>query len=349
MTASDGLLTSSPATISLTIADVNDPPVAKETKPRIVKATTTTSLPVLADDSAGPLEPTDTVTVTSVTAALRGTVSIAAGGKSVVYDPRGCLYGGDTFKYTITDGGGKTASASVLVTVARPGTNGLSKKPITDAPAAAFVTGSTIGSTIPTRLTWCGVTASGTSIRSYRLEQSTNGGSSYGSVLFKKTTAKSSTRSLKPGTAYRWRARSTDKAGRTGSFRTSSVSRLTLTQDTSASVSYPTGTWTASSTTSASGGSERFAAAAGASASITLPSTARAFAIVGPRSKTLGSFDVFVDGTKVATVTEKASVTGTQYRHVLYSRSLASGTHTVKLVAVGNGRVYLDAFLALGS
>ena len=69
------------------------------------------------------------------------------------------MTGDDTFSYEITDGHGATAHASVFVTLARPGTNGLSKRPITDTPALSFVTGSAIGSTTPMRLSWCGALA----------------------------------------------------------------------------------------------------------------------------------------------------------------------------------------------
>jgi hypothetical protein len=58
---------------------------------------------------------------------------------------------------------------------------------------------------------------------------------------------------------------------------------------------------------------------------------------------------VWVDGVAVATVSEKVSG-ATQYRKVLYVRGVSTGiAHTIRLVAVGNGRVDLDAILTLGS
>ena len=162
--ATDGTLISTPATVSITLVDVNDPPVAKnDTKP--FTATSTTTIVVTSNDFSGPAvsgvtsEPGDTVNVTAATGATKGILTIAANGKGVVYDPRGCATGDDAFSYEITDGHGATAHASVFVTIARPGTNGLSKKPITDTPALAFVTGSTFGSTTPMRLSWCGATS----------------------------------------------------------------------------------------------------------------------------------------------------------------------------------------------
>ena len=350
VTASDGQLTSTAATISLTLVDVNDAPVAK-TDTKTISATSTTTISVTGNDFSGPViggvtsEPTDAVTVTSATGASRGSLSIAAGGQGIVYDPRGCGSGDDTFSYTITDSHGATATAAVFVTIARPGTHGLSKKPITDTPTIAFVSGSTIGSTTPMKLTWCGVTAGG-AVKAYRIDQSTNGGSSYKSMI-KSTKGTSSTRNLGVSTQYRWRARTTDKKGRVSSYRTSLVARTARYQDTSSSIVY-SGPWTSSSTSSASGGTEQFTTFAGADATLLVPSTVRSFAIVGPRSASRGSFQVLVDSVVVATVSEKAS--STQYRRVLFVGSLTPGTsHTIQLVAVGNGRVDLDAILTLGT
>ena len=77
VTASDGALTSAPATVTLTIVDVNDPPVAKSDFPTIT-ATNTTTIAVTSNDLVGPVfggvtsEPTDSITVTSVTRRQQG-------------------------------------------------------------------------------------------------------------------------------------------------------------------------------------------------------------------------------------------------------------------------------------
>ena len=351
VTANDGALTSAPATVTLTIVDVNDPPVAKSDFPTVT-ATNTTTIAVTSNDLVGPLfggvtsEPTDSITVTSVSGGSKGTPSIAPGGHAVVYDPRGCGYGSDSFSYTITDSHGATSQSSVFVTIARPGTSGRSVKPITDTPSLAFVSGATIGSTTPMRLTWCGVTAGG-AVKAYRIDQSTNGGASY-KTMIKSTRSTASARNLAVSTKYRWRVRTTDKKSRTGAYRSSVVARMARYQDNSASIVY-SGPWTNSPTSSASGGTERFTTFAGADATLVLPSTVRTFALVGPRSSTRGSFQVWVDGVAVATVSEKVSG-ATQYRKVLYVRGVSTGiSHTVRLVAVGNGRVDLDAILTLGS
>jgi hypothetical protein len=347
----DGTTDSTAATVSIAVTPANDGPVAR-TDGFTVNATSTSTLAVLANDYSAPVvsgadsEPTDPITIASVGTATRGRVSIAAGGQAVIYDPTGCGTGGDSFTYTIVDGGGLTATATAFVTIARPGTNGLSSNPITDTPATGLVTNSTIGSTVPLRVSWCGVTMAGASVRSYKVAQSTNGGSTYPTTLYGSTTGTGSTRKLTVNTPYSWRVRTVDRAGRTGAYRTSLPARVTRYQESSTAITYA-GAWGTTRSTSLSGGAQRRTKTAGATATITLTNV-RQFAIVGPRSSGRGSFEVYVDGVLVKTVSEKA--TTTVYRRVLYVRSLTAGVsvkHAIEVRAVGDGQIDLDAILAL--
>ena len=162
-----------------------------------------------------------------------------------------------------------------------------------------------MGTTVPMKLSWCGVTTSTTSVKSYRVLQSTNGGATYPTTLYAATTAKSTTRALSVNKDYRWKARTTDRLNRVGAYRSSLVSRITRFQNTSAAIVY-TGTWATSTTSNASGGSERYTSQTGAAATITVTDV-RSFAIVGPKSSTRGSLKVFVDGLLVKTVSERAT------------------------------------------
>ncbi|MHB8891402.1 MAG: Ig-like domain-containing protein, partial [Candidatus Limnocylindrales bacterium] len=350
--ANDGAADSTTQTISITVTAVNDAPDAR-TDGFTVNATSTGTLAVLANDFSGPAigsvtsEPTDAVRVTAVTQGTKISVSIAPGGTGITYDVKACAYGGDSFTYTVTDSLGLTDTATAFVTVARPGQNGLSINPLTDVPALGLITNSTLGTyTIPARLSWCGVTRSPYGIRSYTVQQSTNAGATYPSTIVSRTTAKSSTRNLRASTTYRWRARTTDTGGRTGSYRYSLTARIGRYQENHPAIRY-TGTWKGQAVSSASGGAERYTSGAGSTATITLTNI-RQFAIVGPRSSGRRSFEVWVDGTRVATISERA--TTTVYRRVLYVRSVTSGpgvSHTIQIRAVGNGRIDLDAILAL--
>jgi hypothetical protein len=349
-TATDGVTTSPAATITITVDGVNDPVLARFDQV-IVKATTTTVLDVFKAnpnnaDSAGAGEPISDVTITGIPDKPdKGAATITNGGTRITYDPKGCALGSDSFQYTISDGL-TSSTATVTVTIARPGQSGFSSLPLTDAPAVGFMTGSTIGSTVPMKLSWCGVTTSSTSVRNYRVYQSTNGGSTYPTRLFDATTAKSSTRSLSLNKDYRWKAQTLDTAGRRGVYKASLVSRLTSYQNTNAAITY-TGSWATSTTSSASGGSERYTSQTGAAATI-IVTNVRSFAIIGPRSSTRGSFKVFLDGNLVTTVSERA--TTLVYRRVLYARGVTSGigvSHTIRIESAGGGRIDLDAILTL--
>ena len=346
-TATDGTDTSPAATVTITVTSGDNDPVLAKNDAVAVKATVTTVLNPMANDSGGAGETLAGVTITAVTQPGKGSATITHGGARVTYDPAACTTGGDVFSYTISDGS-STSTKSVAVTINRPGQGGNSTSPLTDTPETKFVTNSTMGTTIPLRVTWCGVTTSATSVRSHRVQQSTNSGSTYPTTLFSATTGKSTTRNVSKDQDYRWRVRTVDTAGRTGSYRTSPVSIVRRYQDNSSRITYSSG-WGTSSAGSPSGGTERFTKTAGTTASITVTNV-RAFAIVGPRSSTRGSFKVYVDNTLVATVSEHAS--STVYRRVLYWKALTSGTgvsHTIRIESSSSTRVDLDAILTLAA
>ena len=109
--ASDGDGASNLATISITLQAVNDPPSALADT-----AETNENIPatifVLANDS----DPDgDQLTVQSVTQGANG--SVANNGNSVTYTPKPGWFGNDSFSYTLSDGQGGTATATVQVAV----------------------------------------------------------------------------------------------------------------------------------------------------------------------------------------------------------------------------------------
>jgi hypothetical protein len=92
------------------------------------------------------------------------------------------------------------------------------------------------------------------------------------------------------------------------------------------------------------GGSHRYASSASAKAKLTR--TVRDFAIVATKTSTSGSALVLIDNVVVATISLKASTT--TYRQLVFSRHFSSlGAHTIEIRPVGDGRVYLDAFLIM--
>jgi VCBS repeat-containing protein len=110
--ANDGALDSSTATITVTIASVNDAPVAVNDTAQTDESVMVT-IDVLANDRD---VDGDSLSVASVTQGTKGTVAISGG--KISYSPKASQTGTDTFAYTASDGNGGASSAQVSVTIA---------------------------------------------------------------------------------------------------------------------------------------------------------------------------------------------------------------------------------------
>jgi hypothetical protein len=194
------------------------------------------------------------------------------------------------------------------------------------------------------KLGWCGVTASGASVRSYRVYQSTNNGVSFSTSAISTSSASSGVRNLSIASRYGWRLRVVDSAGRTGSYGPTTTDHLGRIQDSSTSIHYSAG-WKTSRLSGYSGGTERAISRSGGTATVTVTGV-RGFAIVASRAVGRGSFRVYVDDKLVATISERA--TTTQYRRVLYTRSVsATSSHTIVIKSTSSSRIDLDAIVTL--
>jgi bacillopeptidase F len=113
--AFDGTLASNIATVTITIAPVNGPPVAGTDAYSILQDTTlSVAAPgVLANDSDPEAAP---LTAVLATAPTRGTLTLNANG-SFTYKPNPGLTGADSFTYRAFDGAVYSAPATVSITV----------------------------------------------------------------------------------------------------------------------------------------------------------------------------------------------------------------------------------------
>jgi large repetitive protein len=118
---SDGNGGTSNATVTVTIAPVNDAPVANPDAATTAEDTPLANIVVLGNDSDIEGDP---LTVTAASAP-NGTVTINPDG-TLNYTPNANFNGTDTITYTISDGNGGTATTTVTVTVT----------PVNDPPVA---------------------------------------------------------------------------------------------------------------------------------------------------------------------------------------------------------------------
>ena len=111
-TISDGNGGTDTATVSITVTEFNNPPVANNDADSTNEDTDVTIL-VLANDTDADVD--DTLSVQSATNGSNG--SVVNNGDSVTYTPNANFNGTDVFTYTVSDGKGGTDTGSVTVTV----------------------------------------------------------------------------------------------------------------------------------------------------------------------------------------------------------------------------------------
>ncbi|GAB5562177.1 MAG: hypothetical protein SynsKO_38240 [Synoicihabitans sp.] len=116
--ANDGAADSVPAIITVSVASINDVPVAEDQTVELDEDTST-AITVAATDVDG-----DTLTFALQAAPTNGVLSGTA--PNYTYTPNGNFHGSDAFTFTVSDGSGSFASGTVSITVL----------PVNDAPVA---------------------------------------------------------------------------------------------------------------------------------------------------------------------------------------------------------------------
>ncbi len=290
-----------------------------------------TALAVMANDSD---VDGDALTVVGKTNGAHGTVAILGGGTGLTYDPVQLYIGTDVFTYTISDGRGSTATATVLLTVVKDTT-----RPTVVAPIQSLYNQTVGTSTTRTHISWSASDPGGTGVAKYQLQVSVNGGS-YTTIALATATSTAVNRTLTTNKRYRFRVRATDRQGNVSAYAYGPTFTPVRIQNSSSSVHY-TGAWTTRSTSHALGGSHRVATSTAARARYS--GAMRDVALVVTTTAPGGSAQVWIDGVLAATVNLHSSSTG--YHRLVFQRHFSSlATHTIEVRPI-TGRLYLDAFL----
>jgi hypothetical protein len=124
------LSAANPATVTVNVTEFNDPPVLQNNTESTLEdvAKTIALSTLLADDSPGPGEASQTLTVTAVNAITSGGGSVQIQGGNVVYTPAENFNGQFLFSYTARDNGFPEKSSTATVTI--------NVTPVNDAPQA---------------------------------------------------------------------------------------------------------------------------------------------------------------------------------------------------------------------
>jgi hypothetical protein len=193
---------------------------------------------------------------------------------------------------------------------------------------------------ITARVTWPAATDPSSAIAGYEVQASRNG-AAWGPVVAYGPTVRSAGWAQSIGVSYSYRIRARDAVGHWSPWATGAAATGLVIQETTSAITWR-GTWKRYAYVHASGGSARYASAAGASAKLTFSGSA--VAVVGPMGPGKGSARIYIDGGYVGAHWFRNSTS--RNRQVIWSGVLSrAGTHTIEVRAVGNGRIDVDAFV----
>ena len=228
-------------------------------------------------------------------------------------------------------------------------------RPVVRTLAQNFTVGSQVNTSTPPatvsiRLNWS-ATDTGSSISRYELQKSSDGGSTYSAVSLPTPTTTSKVELLRADstTPYLFRIRARDQVGNWSDWRyTTPAFRVYPYQETGSGVAYASGSWTRGTSSAWYGGYVRYAS--GSTARSTFTFTGRNVAWVAPKGADRGKAELWLDGSRVATVDLYSSTL--LPRQIVFTRGALnpSGTHTLEVRVLGTSgrpRIDVDSFVVL--
>jgi hypothetical protein len=193
---------------------------------------------------------------------------------------------------------------------------------------------------IPLTVRWVEQAAAGVPIHQTLAQVSADKGKTWHDVHLSSAAARRFSIDFTPATAALVQVSAVDDLGQSSQWDGSPSFTPGLIDDAAPSLTYA-GAWTNVSDTSAVDGTLSETSASGAAASFSF--TGEEVEVVGRTGPGMGSATLIVDGVSRGTVNFAAATAGE--REVIGAASgLAAGSHTVKLVANGDGPIDLDAF-----
>jgi len=251
--------------------------------------------------------------------------------QAVVRGPDGMIY---------AIGGYSDDFETILRSVERLDVSDTTAPTVTTAPTPSLVAGTTVeGGVVPVNVAWSVSADSFVNV----LQRSNDGAPyqtmEYAARRFWPAGVKQSLRRPLTGVSYRYRIEPSDAAGNIGTAVAGPAWQVGVVQDSNTSLQYAGG-WALGSSPKAFDGSQRYTTTAGASA--TLQFTGRSVAWITPRSPGRGHARVYVDGELLGAVSTAAKTV--ESREIAFAHNWpVSGTHTLKIVAVGDHRIDVDA------
>src|SRR4051794_18366982 len=211
--------------------------------------------------------------------------------------------------------------------------------PTVSAPTQEIERGGHAGTdgSVPVRLSWAGADTGGSGLARYVVWQSTDDGA-WAQVALAGDLATALSRQLAAGHRYRFAVGALDGNGNASEYQYTPTFTVDAYQDTSTAIAWSSG-WSRSTWSDAAGGTQTTSSGAGTWAQLSF--TGRGVAWIAPQAGNRGEADAWLDGTRVERIDLRAAAVDA--RQVVFSRPLASGSHTLTIVVTGTaGRPWVD-------